>query len=228
LGQHNRWSAKAAFGIDVRIVSGTNWLLDQAASRLRALRTITARYPTFVAGGAWRVCPQCYTRTKVPISRNVSGDLTSPDTRCEERHPLSEILIDLAKTIESPVGACPMFILPVHLDDIMERLLSDDFDLTISYPGSYTHLHESVNAIHVLHPLLDRSKRSLIPDWCPSHRTQNIFRDFVRGLPHDQQVPIASLLYRSSLTVACSIFPQDLRAAIGKHIESTLTVETIE
>jgi hypothetical protein len=228
LGQHNRWEAKTAFGIDVRIVSGTDWLLGQATARLRALTTVVARHPKLVDGGTWRVCPRCYTRTRVPIHRDASGNLATPDTQCREGHSLAAATLDFARTIESIAGPCPAFILPVRLDDVMERLVADDCDLIVSYPGSYAHLRESVRAVHTLRAVLDRSKRGIIPDWCPSHRVQNLFHDLIRSrlLPDDQQIPVASSLYRSSLAVARSIFPQDLGATIGKHVERTLKAET--
>ena len=230
LGQHSKWTVKDVFGIDLEIVTGTDWLLSQAPLRLRVLRWIAAQYPALISSGAWRVCPYCYTRTRVPITSYASGDLISPATRCIEGHLLSAVPFDLTMTVESAAGMCPMFVLPVRLDDIMERLIPDDSDLLVSYPGSFSHLEESVGMVRELRSLPGIMKRQSTPDWCPSHSSQNPFSALVQGslLSDRERLSIACSLYRSSLAVAHSILPIDLGAEIGKHVGSILEREAYE
>ncbi|MGW5555592.1 hypothetical protein ACWER9_00020 [Micromonospora sp. NPDC003944] len=210
LASHNSWMIEQVFGVHVSVQSGTDWLQGQAKQRMETLALVAAARPDLLGAGIWRVCSRCHVRTRVECGVSSSILQVTEEScggcgRVLERAP-----IDLTATVDSPAGPCPEFFPPVHLDDLLERLVDPGFDLAVHYPGSFSHLAASRAA---LVPLLDGVLSGYpqpAPDWCPTHLdliafVDSLFPDRSPRSTRVDDVTAFQILYRSSALVAWSI-----------------------
>ncbi|MFG3698054.1 hypothetical protein ACGF5C_09060 [Micromonospora sp. NPDC047620] len=223
LAGHNTWMVEQVFGVSAAVRSGTDWLLARARWRLRALLLVAGDRPDLLKAGTWRVCPRCHVRSRIQFRFGTSdmGVVGSSCLGCGR--VLGPAPLDLTATVDSPAGPCPEYLLPVQLDDVLERLVEPGFDLAVHYPGSFVHLAASRAA---LLPLLNGALSGYpepAPDWCPTHLELTSFvdillRDGFSPRPKDADDARAfHLLYRSSALVCWSVLAGSATAAAADH-----------
>lgn len=223
LAEHNAWMIRQIFGVDVSVASGVETLLNQAQARQRMLSFIALARPDLVREGIWRVCSRCHVRTRVRCRFEASGAEIDAAECAGCGQATAGAALDLSAVVDSSAGPCPEFIVPVRLDDLLERLVEPDFGLAAHYPGSVPHLTGSRSILVALLKSELRGYPEPPPDWCPTHLDLAALTDMLLPGPIPERsansagMTASQVLYRSSALVAWSVLAGFTRPAGVDH-----------
>lgn len=211
---HNAWVLQEVFRCtDVRVIAGYEWLARYARPRLSLTMELLRANPGLGDGFIWAICEQCLRRIHTR-SYIVGEEIVIEKSQCRFCQTWSETApLRFDDTIESPVGPCPKFVPTVHLDDILDRLIGDH-DVSVYYPGSYSHTQESGKILEQAQRAGLRTARLPAADWCPTRSELATIWD--TGVPDSR---FLGLLGRASACVAWSLMPNDFGEIFQDRID---------